>query len=276
MKVVFYGVSNYVLPILEVLNVVLIVTTEKNLTDPVISYALKNNIPYLSVSNLSQPEIINKLKEKVTEVAILADFGLIVPPRILNLYPKGIINIHPSLLPKYRGPTPIQTSLLKGDYETGVTLIKLDNEVDHGQILAQRKLTLTPSDTANSGYLKLFSEGAKLLEENLERYVSGKITLREQAHNDATFTEKLTRQNGYFDIMNPPAPQILKRMIYAYFPWPSAWSKVQMTNGEWRILKFLPEGKLQMEGKKPVSLKDFYNGYPELKDTIQKVISYRL
>lgn len=295
-KTVFYGGSHYILPILEVLDTVLIVTTEKNLTDPVISYALKNNIPFLSVSSLNEPEIINELKEKVTEVAILADFGVLIPSDILNLYPKGIINIHPSLLPKYRGPTPIQTSLLNGNYETGVTLIKLDNEVDHGPILAQRKLTLTPDDTADSGYLKLFSEGAKLLKENFEKYVSGEITLREQVHNDATFTKKLIRKDGYFDIMNPPAPQILKRMVYAYHPWPSVWTKVHLrgvlplTPREEQvcILKFLParnttqvpanepEIILQMEGKKPISLKDFYNGYPELKDTIQKVITYNL
>ena len=274
MKTVFYGNSNYVVPILKALDPVLIVTTEKNLTDPVIDYAIKNQITYLSVKTLSDKDILGKISTYKTDAAVLADFGLIIPETILSLYTKGIVNIHPSLLPKYRGPTPVQSALLNNDLNTGVTLIKLDNDVDHGPIIAQKKVTLLDNDTTESAYTRLFHEGSKLLIDNLEKYMNGKIHLTEQIHTDATFTNKLIRESGYFNITNPPSIERLNRMIHAYYPWPSTWSKVQMANNEWRIVKFLPEGKLQMEGKKPVSFKDFYNGYPELRNTIEKVMSY--
>lgn len=286
MQTIFYGNSKYVIPIIEVLDLLLIVTTERSLTDPVIDYAIKNQIPYISVSTLSNKSTLDKISTYKTDVAVLADFGLIVPETILNLYPKGIINIHPSLLPKYRGPTPVQTSLLNGDYESGVTLIKLDDQVDHGPIVTQEKYKFTQSDTSEEGYLKLFSIGAKLLKRDLERYVTGEIKLRHQDHTSATYTERLNRKNGYFDISNPPSAEKLDRMIHAYYPWPGAWSKIQkalprrqtedgpasLADRKWQIVKFLPEGKIQMEGKKPMSLKDFYNGYPELKTTIQKIL----
>jgi len=273
MQTVFYGNSKYVIPIIEVLDLILIVTTEKNLTDPVIDYAIKNQIPYLSVTTLSDKDTLEKINKYKTDVAVLADFGLIIPDTILSLYPKGIINIHPSLLPKYRGPTPVQSALLNNDLNTGITLIRLDRDVDHGPIIAQKKVSLLYTDTNDTAYIKLFGEGANLLNENLEEYVNGKINPADQMHAHATYTDKLTRSSGYFDITNPPSTETINRMIHAYHPWPGAWSKVQMANSKWQIVKFLPEGKLQMEGKKPVSFKDFYNGYPELRNTIEKVMS---
>lgn len=273
MKTVFYGNSNYVIPIIKALDPVLIVTTEKNLTDPVIDYAIKNQITYLSVKTLSDKDILGKISTYKTDAAVLADFGLIIPETILSLYTKGIVNIHPSLLPKYRGPTPVQSALLNNDLNTGVTLIKLDNDVDHGPIIAQKKVSLLYTDTNDTAYIKLFGEGANLLNENLEEYVNGKINPVEQIHTDATFTNKLTRDSGYFDITNPPSAEKINRMIHAYYPWPGAWSKLRMENEKWRIIKFLPEGKLQMEGKNAVGLKDFYNGYPELRSIIERVMS---
>ncbi len=271
-KTVFYGGSTYVLPILKILTPILIVTTEKNPTDPVISYAAKNKIPYISVSSLSNESVLKTLQDNITETAVLANFGLIVPKKILNLYPHGIVNVHPSLLPKYRGPTPGQSAILNGDSTSGVTLIKLDNEVDHGHIIAQRKTSLPKHYTSDDLYTNFFKLGADLLSENLEKYVKSKITSTEQDHKKATFTEKLTRLSGYFDINNPPSAEKIKRMIHAYYPWPSAWTRIQI-NGQEKIVKFLPEDKLQVEGKKPVSLKDFYNGYPELKPTIEKIVN---
>lgn len=284
MQVVFYGGSKYVLPIIEAIHPVLIITTEKFPTDPVINYALKNRLPYLSVTNLNNDEVKNKLKESVTELAILADFGLIVPIDILNLYPKGIINIHPSLLPKYRGPTPVQSAILNNDLTTGVTLIKLDSDIDHGPVIAQTKASLNVDDTAESAYLKLFKEGASLLMDSLEKYLTGDIIPMKQDHNKATFTKILTRQSGFFHIENPPPSDHLKRMINAYYPWPGAWTKVHLRGvssltpqeNQLKILKFLPEEKLQVEGKSPINIQDFCNGYPELKEMIRKIMKYDL
>jgi methionyl-tRNA formyltransferase len=189
----------------------------------------------------------------------------------LNIFPKGIINIHPSLLPKYRGPTPVQTAILNGDNTTGLTIIKLDEQVDHGPILAQRKEPILENDTAESLYERLFKLSASSIVSTIELYLKGKIELRKQNHAKATFTKRLSREDGHIDLQNPPAKEIFDRMIRAYDPWPGVWTKWKMENGKWKIVKFLPEKKIQVEGKKLMSYKDFVNGYPEAKDLIKKL-----
>ncbi|MEK7450944.1 MAG: methionyl-tRNA formyltransferase [Patescibacteria group bacterium] len=292
MKVVFFGSSKYVIPIIEVLkrdfDLVLVVTTERNSSDPIPSYCLSQKIPYLSVSNLSNYTMNHELLTINPLVGVLADFGLIIPKEILSSFPKGIINIHPSLLPKYRGPTPVQQAILNGDKKTGVTIIKLDNEVDHGPILAQEKVLISPSDTAQILYEKLFKIGAELLHQNLNKYIKGELKLSEQDHSKATFTKLLTREDGFFDIDNPPSKDILDRMIRAYYPWPGVWTNVQIstpnkqqltTNKKLEVIsqklevriKFLPGNLIQVEGKKPMSYKDFLNGYPETKELLKHI-----
>ncbi len=275
----FFDSGPYAIPIIEVLrknfNLNLVLTTEKPGTQgealqacPVIAYCIKNKIEYLSVSNLSDQNLKSLIINHKSYLGVLAYFGLILPEEILNIFPKGILNIHPSLLPKYRGPTPGQSAILNGEKETGVTLIKLDEQVDHGPILAQTKEPILPNDTSETLYQRLFANGARLLEKNIDEYLNNKITPVEQDHKNATFTNHLTRQSGFIDLNNPPPPEKLDRMIRAYHPWPGVWSKFQ-TRGSTRgvdaqkIIKFLPEKKVQVEGKKPVSYKDFLNGYPQ-------------
>ncbi len=272
-KIVFFGASQYVLPILNVLDVALIVTTEHKSSDPVSTYAKEKNIPFLSVTTLFDDGIVNRIREVNAEVAILASFGIIVPDKVLQMFPKGILNIHPSLLPKYRGPTPVQEALLNGDTTTGVTIIKLDNEVDHGPILIQQTAAIYPNETADAAYIRLFSDGAGLLAANLPGYRKGEIQLTEQNHQDATFTPRLHRDSGYIDIQNSPTPKKIEQMIRAYHPWPGVWTKVSMPNNEEKRIKLLPERMIQMEGKKPMGLKDFYNGYPFLKTTMEKILN---
>lgn len=262
MKVVFFGSGKFVLPILEVLrknfDLVFIVTT----TDHQLN-----------------KETIKKLKKMNAPFAVLANFGLIIPPKILNLFPKGIFNIHPSLLPKYRGPTPGQTAILNGDKMTGVTIIKLDEEVDHGPILGQVEEPILSDDTADTLYERLFKIGAKLLSQNIDKYINphlinikGQIKASPQNHSTATFTKRLTRQDGYFDIKNPPPPEQLDRMIRAYYPWPGAWTTLRVKGKGLRV-KFLPGKKVQVEGRRPMSFKDFLNGYPEVKEQLPSFLS---
>src|SRR3989344_935465 len=135
--IIFFGSSSHVIPIIETLNknfdLKLVVTTENPLQGdalqnyPVAKYCVENKIPYLSVSNLSNPSLISHLSSLNSAVGVLADFGLFIPKEILNAFPKGIINIHPSLLPRYRGPTPVQTAILNGEKITGVSIMKLDD-----------------------------------------------------------------------------------------------------------------------------------------------------
>jgi len=271
-SVVFFGSSKYVIPILEELKdkLCLIVTTEKETTEPVIDYSIKNNIPYLSVSIFD-----NSLKSYIlslkAEIAVLADFGLKLPSDIITAFPKGIVNIHPSLLPEYRGPTPVQTAILNRNKVSGVTLMLLDDKIDHGPIIDQQKESILETDTADSLYANFFKIGADLLTKNLEKYINGEIKLKEQDDSKATYSKTLNRQCGYFDLKNPPKKKVLERMIKAFYPWPGAWTVTRYEGKDLRV-KFLPNNKIQVEGKKPTGYKDFQNGYPILYNEFSKIL----
>jgi methionyl-tRNA formyltransferase len=238
MKIVFFGASTFaplVLPILEKNFEIEMVVNEKS-TD---SEAVMNS---------------------QSEIAVLAAFGKILPQVVLSHFKYGILNIHPSLLPKFRGSSPVQSAILAGETETGVSVIKLDAEMDHGPILAQEKIEVLPTDTTWSLYQKLFPLGAKLIVDNLEGYISGKKTLGEQNNEAATYTKPLTRESGQVEILNTE-PDVFEREVRAYFPWPGVWSKVMITD-KLLVIKFLPNNMVQVEGGKPMSYKDFLNGYP--------------
>lgn len=274
MNVIFFGSSHFVLPVLEELfkftTLSLVITTEQKQTDPVVTFCKEKNIHCLSVETLSDQDLKSKILNLKSPVGILASFGLFVPQEILGLFPYGIINIHPSLLPQYRGPTPVQTALLNGDIQTGATIIKLDNQLDHGPILAQAKTEIRPDETAETLHLRLFEQGAKLLKDVLPRYLNDSIKLQEQDDAKATFTKPLTRADGYIDLSNIK-PARMNRMIRAYYPWPGVWSELTVNSRKTRI-KFLPNKRIQIEGKRPMSYKDFKNGYPELTQQLQKVL----
>lgn len=275
MNTIFFGASRFVIPTIEMLNknykLALVITTEQKESDTIPKYCSLNKIPYLSVKKFNN-EIILQLKNLKPDIGILGYFGIILTHEILNIFPYGILNIHPSLLPRYRGATPIQTAILNGDKKTGTTIIKLDNQMDHGPILAQKEYSVSDLDTSETLYEKLFNLGAQMIESVLPEYVSGKLKLRVQNEDDVTFTKlSFTRQDGFIDINNPPTLDDLNRMIRALYPWPGVWTKIRVKNQELRI-KFLPYDKFQVEGKKPVSTKDFFNGYPELKDQILRII----
>jgi len=279
LKAIFFGSSKYVIPIIESLrknfDLKLVLTTEHlafqgdALEAPVINYCVENKIPYRSVSNLSDHNTKYLILNTKSPVAVLADFGLIIPKDILNAFPKGIVNIHPSLLPKYRGPTPVQTAILEGVKVTGVSIIKLDNEIDHGPILGQEKEEILESDTAETLYKRLFQKGANLLLKVLPDYLRGSLNLTAQNHKEATFTKPLTRQDGYLNVSNATTTVTkTDTMIRAYHPWPGVWTRLRLGSGgqaKLKIIKFLPDKKIQVEGKKPMSYKDFKNGYPNLK-----------
>ena len=198
--------------------------------------------------------LVNSLKE--ADLGIVAAYGHILTKNELNTPKYGCINIHPSLLPKYRGPAPIQTAILNGDKTSGITIIKMDEEIDHGPIIFQESLELSDKDNFDTLSKKMFLRASEILAEIIVDFVSGKITPQAQDHTQATFTPHLTKMDGYFDINNQP--DNLNQMIRAYYPWPGVWTR-------WndKIVKFLPEGRVQMEGKKAVSFKDFLNGYPD-------------
>ncbi len=269
-KIIFFGAGNYVVPIIASLqkkfDLELVVTTEKNPEQNVFEYCLKNNIQMLSVEKIDN-DIIEKIKQFKTRVAILASFGIIVPQELIDIFEHGIINIHPSLLPKYRGATPVQAAIINGDKTTGVTIMKLDRDLDHGPILAQSYETIENNDTSDSLYKKLFTSGTNLLIAALPKYLERNIKLIEQDHDKATFTDRLSRKSG---LINLTEHKDIEKLIRAYYPWPGVWFRAKIGGNE-KIVKLLPDSKIQVEGKNPMNIKDFINGYNEGKQIIDKL-----
>ncbi len=224
----------------------------------------------MKVAFLGTPHFVQPIKDAVAkhftlvdsseeaDLAVVAAYGKILSKEELNTPKYGSINIHPSLLPKYRGPSPIQTAILNGDKISGISIIKMDKEMDHGPLLYQESLELSDKDTFDNLSKKMFLRSAEVLPEVIEDFVAGKIQSKQQNHSEATFCKLLTKESGYFDINNPSSPEELDHMIRAYYPWPGVWTR---WNG--KIVKFLPNGLMQMEGKKAIPLKDFLNGYPD-------------
>lgn len=198
--------------------------------------------------------LVNSLNN--ADLGVVAAYGKILTKEELETPKYGMINIHPSLLPKYRGPSPIQQAILNGDKVSGITIIKIDDRVDHGPILYQEQLELSDSDNFDTLSKKMFLRASEILPPVIKDFVEGKIKLIEQNDTKASYCKLLTRNSGYFDI--DKLPENLERMIRAYYPWPGVWTK-----WKGKIVKFLPENKIQMEGKKAISKPDFLNGYPD-------------
>ena len=225
------------------------------------------------------------LTDKVQEsdLIVVAAFGKILSKEVLDAPKYGSINIHPSLLPKYRGPSPIQAAILNGDKISGITIIKMDEEMDHGPVIYQESLDLSDKDNFDILSKKMFLRASEVLPQIIEDFVQGEIKPKEQNSTSATYCKLLTRESGYFDIDHPPSSEILNRMIRAYYPWPGTWTRWSPSRypdpaqpeKDLKIVKFLPSIShpeldsgsikflIQMEGKKAISLRDFLNGYPE-------------
>ena len=222
------------------------------------------------IQNKKELEKIKNDQSK-PDIGLVASFGALIPSNIINWPKKGLLNLHPSLLPKYRGPIPVPTAILNGEKETGLTIIKVDEQIDHGPIVAQFKKEIKSDDTSESLLNHLLTLGGQALTTILPAYLEGKTELREHNHSQATFTQKLTRDNGKIDWSKPTDYQ--ERFIRAMFPWPGAWSEIKINNQVKRlkILKAHLENKklildqVQLEGKKPVIWKQFLEGYPQVK-----------
>ncbi len=266
-RVVFFGSGEYVIPIIEKIRkkgLEFVVTTEKEREgEPIpllISYLKRENIPYIS-SNLSTPDDIEKLKLYAPTLGILASYGAILKQDIIDLFIYGIFNIHPSLLPKYRGPSPIQSTILNNDIKTGVSIIRLNDKVDQGPLLTQKEIELKDDENYYDLRKRLFEIGADMIALLLEELrQNDHLVETPQEETNEPYTQKVTRQNGFIDLKNPPSPQTIQQMIKAYYPWPGVFVKT-IIGGTEKIIKLLPDGKIQVEGKNPMTLKDFANGY---------------
>lgn len=189
---------------------------------PVKELAIKLDIPYIQPDRLKDEDATQRVHEWRPDVIVVAAFGQILRPQILRLPPYGCINVHASLLPRWRGAAPIPASILHGDKETGITIIQMDAGIDSGPILSQRKISIETDDNSATLSKKLSKLGAELLMETLPSYLNGKLTPMPQDENLATFAPMLTKEDGKLDF-NQSAQQ-LDLMVRAFNPWPGAYT----------------------------------------------------
>lgn len=232
-KIIFIGTSDFGLPAFngltkeENFEIVLVITRPDKPTgrrqaitqSPIKNAALKNNIA------VSQPERVMEAKEKIAllkpDLILVAAYGQLIPEAVLNIPKFGCLNLHASLLPKYRGAAVIQAAILNGDERTGLTVIKMDKGLDTGPILAQTSLKISPDDTAGSLHDKLAQAGADFLVKTVKQYAAGEIKARPQ-NGQASYVKTLTKSDGLIDWSKPARD--LERFIRAMFPWPLAWT----------------------------------------------------
>ena len=253
---------------------------KKRLPTPVKSLAKEKKITVYTPENKSQlKKLKTRLKKLKPDLFVVASYGLIIPEGTLEIPAKGSLNVHPSLLPSYRGATPIQAAILNGDTETGVTIMLMDERMDHGPLVAQKKVALEPDETLATATVKLAHLGGELLVKTIPNYLKGEIIPQPQNHEKATYTKLLKKEDG--KISWGSSNEKIERMLRAYQPWPGVWTTVgelaeqldrDLKNQRHKNLKLkilaahLENGAIvmdtmQVEGKKPISFQDFIKGY---------------
>ena len=182
--------------------------------------ALRLGIPVMQPEKLRLPEAMTQLQAWSPDLIVVAAFGQILRPAVLDLPRFSCLNVHGSLLPRGRGAAPIQASILVGDQETGITIMKMDPGVDTGPILSQRLLPIASDDTGGSLFAKMAPLGAELLLETLPRYFSGELILQPQSEEGVTYAPMLKKEDGLLDFTKPAIQ--LERRVRAFNPWPGA------------------------------------------------------
>ncbi len=182
--------------------------------------ALELGLPCIQPAKLRQPEAMEQLRAWAPDLIVVAAFGQILRSEVLGLPRFGCINVHASLLPRWRGAAPINAAILQGDEETGVTIMKMDEGLDTGPILSQRVLRIAPHETAASLSDKLSTLGADLLLETLPDYLAGEIVPRPQPEQDVTYAPLLKKEDARLNFDRPA--EELARQVRAYYPWPGA------------------------------------------------------
>lgn len=263
------------------------------LTPPAVKIAAqKLNLPVFQPKN--KAELLGFLKDLRPELAVVAAFGMILPKEALEIPKYGTLNIHASLLPRWRGPSPIQAAILNGDAETGVTLMLVNEKMDEGAILTKSKIQISNSKTTTEELSKKLSGlGAELIIETLPKYLNGEIKPQEQDHSKAAYCKIIKKEDGLIDWNN--SAEYIERMTRAFWPWPTAYAELRIKNEELRILKivktdigkennhqigeiFIVQNKkpavkcgedslileiVQPEGKKPMSGEEFLRGHQD-------------
>lgn len=232
-RTVFLGTGAFAVPIVATLNddpaieLVGVVTARtrpgsrgRMTPPPVGAWASENGIGALTPARLRTPEAIAELEALRPDLLVLADYGQIVPGSLLDVPRHGALNLHPSLLPRHRGATPIPAAILAGDQETGVTLMRMDEGLDTGPVIAQWRTPLSGNETAPELESALSSQAARLLKATLEHWIAGEIRPDPQPDSGSTLTRPLRRADGEIDAAKPALE--LERQVRAYQPWPGS------------------------------------------------------
>jgi len=312
LRVVFMGTSELSEKILAALidndyNIVGVFTkTDKKigrkqeLTSPAVKLlAEKHAIPIFQPQTFRHPQATDQLRELKPDLIVVAAYGKILPKAVLEIPGFGCINVHVSLLPKYRGPSPIQNALLCGETETGTTIMLMDENVDTGDILTQRKLAINATDTTESLMKKLAEQGATLLLETLPNLIERKIKPTKQDHFHATLCQLIERDDGHILWIEDAAS--IYNKYRALTPWPGIFTywkngsiTVRLKLIAIEIQKRNPEQlracgevfeigcdigvqttkgvilikQLQKEGKNATDITSFINGHPKFVGSI--------
>jgi methionyl-tRNA formyltransferase len=214
---------------------------------PVGAWAAERDLPTLTPARLRSPDAVAEIVELAPALLVLADYGQLVPSSLLGLPRHGALNLHPSLLPRHRGASPIPAAILAGDAQTGVTLMRMDTGLDTGPIIAQRAVALTGEEVAPKLEHQLSIIAAQLLADSLADWLAARIEPQPQPAEGVTTTRPLKREDGRLDPSQPAAA--LERQVRAYQPWPGSWLDI---GGErvlvWRarVIEAAPEGTLAL------------------------------
>ena len=301
-RVAFMGTPDFAVPILESLlcspyQVVAAYTKpdkragrgRQAITPPVKRLAMENNIPVIQPKTLRSTEVLEELADFKPELIVVAAFGHILPRKVLSLPRLGCVNVHPSLLPRHRGVSPVANAILCGDEITGVTIMLMDAGIDSGPILARRKVNIPPDDTTSVLTSRLAKVGAELLLETLPQWTEGKLKPQPQDETQATYSKPISKEDGEID-WHLPAVKLWRR-LRAYNPWPGCYAlwkgkrlKIfaaiplgDVAEGEVGRVVALPKAmptevgvvtgegilglySLQVEGKRQMSVKEFVLG----------------
>jgi methionyl-tRNA formyltransferase len=302
MRIIFMGTPRFAVPTLERLlasehEIVGVWTQpdrsagrgQKLVPGPVKSLAQAHGLAVFQPLTLKDPRAIEQITSLKPEIIVLVAYGQILPQAVLDIPKFGCLNVHPSLLPKYRGASPVASAILGGDKETGVTIMLMDAGMDTGPILAQRMADIYPTETAESLEGRLSETGAELLMETLPRWVGINLRPQPQVYAQATCSRQITKADGEVD-WNLSAIE-LSRRVRAFYPWPGCYTQWQgkvlkvleavvlpsserVEPGTVVALSSCPESavgvmtgegvlglcRIQLEGKKAVSAAEFLRG----------------
>ncbi len=224
-------------------------------------WALEKNIDVLQPEKLND-EVIAEIQNTEWDLFLVASYGNILPKKLLNIPRYGTLNVHPSLLPKYRGSSPIESQILADDRKTGISIMLMDEKLDHGPIVSQARLEIAEEDWPLSKPVledMLATEGGDFLAESILEWVAGDITPEPQDENEATYTKKIKKEDGEINLTGDPRQNFLKIQAFNGWPWTYFFItkndkkiRIKITSatfqdGELVLNRIIPEGKREMD-----------------------------